>query len=1049
MRYLLLLIGSVAFAQLPNNGIVIAPTLAQCPLSPPIGSLCSIYAGNVYSWNGTAYLLVGPGGGGGSGFNDITSGTNTSAAMIVGTGASLTVSGSGTITATAFAGVLPIVNGGTGQSTANGALNALLPSQATNAGKFLQTDGTNTSWATAGTGTVTSVTGTPPVNSSGGTTPAISIDTADTSTTGALTSTDWNTFNNKFTLPSLTAGSILFSDGVTIAQNNANFLFDTSLIRLDLGNPGAVSGDLQSRFRNQFTATDPTGSAVYNNNFNDLRFTFTDDSPANMLNNQSQLIVSIDAGKTVSGLAFNHYALLGRGDSADAGSLGMSGGYLASLTHGGNAAKHTSSWAAFQHSFDSIGSDGLVDDLYDVWAQASSPGAGGITRRHGIVLEPDANYTKDNWLSGTTVLGGVSGAPQTQTLHVFGKTYGNDTPGNDLDALGAEYVSSVNVTADASWQSVAVQATSNITVQSGATNSKVISAIASGANRGDGTDEGVLEGMAGIANFSNHNAGAAGVTNTAWGVLSFFNLQGGTVGDYYDIQSILSHSGGTISGTHYGIYLSPDNTNPVQNVLPNHLSVGFGPFTLAPTDVAFQIYGTGQITGANMDTATRDALAAVTSGLIYNTDTDQYEFYNGTVWAGMGGGSGATVALDNLVSTAVNADIVPDVDATHNLGSGALRWGTVYAAVLNTDSIGTPGGPSFIIPTTDGMTGQVLSTNGSATLSWVSRMATDMSNADAVTAIPSGTNLQFVSSGTGAISTISTKDVTGANSSDSLFAATGAVTDSGQTAGAVELLPGDGGAGAGGDVIGFGSAGAEYTGGVFWYGANAQAGSGLNGGDVDVAPGNGDGVGVPGQAHAPKGITLSTSGTQPTCDAAHRGLIWNVQGSTDSLQTCQNVASVYTWTNSLSRLFSHIADANNSGTGETDLYSDTTAANTFNANTEVLHAHYAGTFNDITATCQLKTYFGGTQAFDSGALTVSATGSFSIDMECIRETSSVVRCTTELTASGATASNPSQYTRITGLTLSGTNIWKITGQAGGVGGGSNDCTATLGYLEKK
>lgn len=44
---------------------------------------------------------------------------------------------------------------------------------------------------------VTSVTGTSPVVSSGGTTPAISMAAAATGTNGYLTSTDWNTFNNK------------------------------------------------------------------------------------------------------------------------------------------------------------------------------------------------------------------------------------------------------------------------------------------------------------------------------------------------------------------------------------------------------------------------------------------------------------------------------------------------------------------------------------------------------------------------------------------------------------------------------------------------------------------------------------------------------------------------------------------------------------------------------------------------------------------------------------------------------------------------------------
>tara|TARA_B110000977_G_scaffold186808_1_gene253208 strand:+ start:347 stop:3811 length:3465 start_codon:yes stop_codon:yes gene_type:complete len=46
-------------------------------------------------------------------------------------------------------------------------------------------------------GTITSVTGTAPVVSSGGTTPAISMAAASTSANGYLTSTDWNTFNNK------------------------------------------------------------------------------------------------------------------------------------------------------------------------------------------------------------------------------------------------------------------------------------------------------------------------------------------------------------------------------------------------------------------------------------------------------------------------------------------------------------------------------------------------------------------------------------------------------------------------------------------------------------------------------------------------------------------------------------------------------------------------------------------------------------------------------------------------------------------------------------
>jgi hypothetical protein len=51
-------------------------------------------------------------------------------------------------------GTLPIGSGGTGETTANTALNALLPVQTGENGKYLQTDGTNTSWqpATGGGG---------------------------------------------------------------------------------------------------------------------------------------------------------------------------------------------------------------------------------------------------------------------------------------------------------------------------------------------------------------------------------------------------------------------------------------------------------------------------------------------------------------------------------------------------------------------------------------------------------------------------------------------------------------------------------------------------------------------------------------------------------------------------------------------------------------------------------------------------------------------------------------------------------------------------------
>src|SRR5690348_11091059 len=80
-------------------------------------------------------------------------------------------------------GTVGLAQGGTGQVTANAALNALLPSQTGNAGLFLKTDGAGyTSWAApAGTGTVTSVRLTRPAD--------FSVSGSPVTTSGTLTVT--------------------------------------------------------------------------------------------------------------------------------------------------------------------------------------------------------------------------------------------------------------------------------------------------------------------------------------------------------------------------------------------------------------------------------------------------------------------------------------------------------------------------------------------------------------------------------------------------------------------------------------------------------------------------------------------------------------------------------------------------------------------------------------------------------------------------------------------------------------------------------------------
>lgn len=132
-----------------------------------------------------------------------------------------------------FTGTIPIANGGTGQTTATAAINALLPSQSSQSGKVLSTDGTNTSWiAAGGVGTVTSVTGTAPVSvATGTTTPVISMAAATGSVDGYLTSTDWNTFNSKGngTVTSITAGTGLSGGTIT---SSGTIAIDSTVVTL-------------------------------------------------------------------------------------------------------------------------------------------------------------------------------------------------------------------------------------------------------------------------------------------------------------------------------------------------------------------------------------------------------------------------------------------------------------------------------------------------------------------------------------------------------------------------------------------------------------------------------------------------------------------------------------------------------------------------------------------------------------------------------------------------------------------------------------------------
>lgn len=124
---------------LPDASTTILTTNAAVTTAQGGTGIASYTIGDLIQASGTTTLAV---------LNSVAAGN------VLISGGVATVSSWGKVGLTTHVtGTLPIANGGTSGTTATAAINALLPSQTSNSGKFLTTDGTNTSWAAvAGSG---------------------------------------------------------------------------------------------------------------------------------------------------------------------------------------------------------------------------------------------------------------------------------------------------------------------------------------------------------------------------------------------------------------------------------------------------------------------------------------------------------------------------------------------------------------------------------------------------------------------------------------------------------------------------------------------------------------------------------------------------------------------------------------------------------------------------------------------------------------------------------------------------------------------------------
>lgn len=144
-----------------------------------------------------------------------------------------------------------------------------------------------------------------------------------------------------------------------------------------------------------------------------------------------------------------------------------------------------------------------------------------------------------------------------------------------------------------------------------------------------------------------------------------------------------------------------------------------------------------------------------------------------------------------------------------------------------------------------------------------------------------------------------------------------------------------------------------------------------------------------------------------------------------------------------------ISDAANVTTAETDLYSFMVQTNTLTVDKDKITFEAAGSFTGGTPTKQLKIYLSGTAVFDSGALGISSASDWHLRGFLIRSNATVVRGSVTLNTSFASLSAYSQQTDVSGLTLTTTNIFRITGTSAGVGAASGDIVANQGTIDWK
>jgi hypothetical protein len=213
---------------------------------------------------------------------------------------------------THVSGTLGLTNGGTGQTTANAAFNALAPSQATNSGKYLTTNGTDTSWATVTQTTFSAgTTGfTPSTATSGTVTLAGTLNIANGGTGVTTAQAAMNTFAG-----AVTSGQYLRGNGTDVVMASIVAGDVPTLNQNTTGTAGNVTGTVA--VLNGGTGSTTAGGARTN-----LGATTVGSNFFTLTNPSAITFPRINADNTVSALdAATFRTAIGAGTSSTTGTV--------------------------------------------------------------------------------------------------------------------------------------------------------------------------------------------------------------------------------------------------------------------------------------------------------------------------------------------------------------------------------------------------------------------------------------------------------------------------------------------------------------------------------------------------------------------------------------------------------------------------------------------------------------------------------------------------------------------------------------------------------